>query len=76
MLKLKHPPVGVVWKLGEGMPAWVLALSLDHDSDYEICCQKPSSQHRSLNFSSDFAAMAVLYWSARREMAYTAHSST
>ncbi|GFX41472.1 hypothetical protein TNCV_3490121 [Trichonephila clavipes] len=31
MLRLKHPPVGVVWKLGEEVPAQVSSLSLDHD---------------------------------------------
>ncbi|GFV06499.1 hypothetical protein TNCV_2948221 [Trichonephila clavipes] len=30
--KLKRPPVGVVYKLGERMPAQVLSSSLDHGS--------------------------------------------
>ncbi|GFT06559.1 hypothetical protein TNCV_3356751 [Trichonephila clavipes] len=33
MLRLKHPPVGVVWKFGEGVPAQVSSSSLDHGSN-------------------------------------------
>ncbi|GFX93922.1 hypothetical protein TNCV_3412851 [Trichonephila clavipes] len=30
--RLKHPPVGVVWKLGEGVPSQVSSSSLDYGS--------------------------------------------
>ncbi|GFW82930.1 hypothetical protein TNCV_2209821 [Trichonephila clavipes] len=32
LASLKRPPVGVVWELGEGVPAQVSSTSLDHGS--------------------------------------------
>ncbi|GFY27188.1 hypothetical protein TNCV_2068091 [Trichonephila clavipes] len=36
MLELRRPPVGVVWKLGEGVPAEVLSSHLTMVQNYEI----------------------------------------
>ncbi|GFW69304.1 hypothetical protein TNCV_486531 [Trichonephila clavipes] len=33
LLKLKRPPVGEVWRLGEGVPDQVSSSSLDHSSE-------------------------------------------
>ncbi|GFW43726.1 hypothetical protein TNCV_4770751 [Trichonephila clavipes] len=48
----RRPPVGVVWKLGGGVPAQVSSSSLDHGLNYEVRHQRKAQLCRAQMSSS------------------------